>query len=162
MIAEKPSLLLFGVPQNLNPLQYCSLYVLNNKMRLGQEQLTFGALVALDEIVDQCSAAPVAPSPALRFILAWLYAHNLDNDRACYDAFWRIVQDDMAINHSTDNAHYLRGTQARTELMKIARRAGIELTADFQCELRQARMTKAERMIYRASPVYRFSRRHDD
>lgn len=130
-------------------------------MRLRHDQLTFKALVALDEIADQSSNAPVAPSASLRFVLAWLFAQSNDKDRDCYDAFWRIVQDDMAASFSAENAHYMRGTKARTELMMIARRAGIELTADVQCELRQARMTKAERMIYRASPVYRFAHRHD-
>ena len=126
-------------------------------MGLTHSQLTFKALVALDEVVTACRAGPVQPTATLRFVLAWLFTHSKDDDRSSYDAFWRIVQDDMSTAYSQPQANYQRGSIAMTELMEIARRAGYELTSDLQCDLYQARMNKTERERYRASPAFKFA-----
>ncbi|GAB5483503.1 MAG: hypothetical protein Pars92KO_32600 [Parasphingorhabdus sp.] len=119
--------------------------------------MTFLAITALSNIVTQARKARVPPSPALRFILAWLYATGPDNDREFYDQFWKTVQDDGSRQYSECQANYLRGTTAQTCLNGIARRAGIELTADVMSQLRFANMRQIERRNYRATSSHRFN-----
>ena len=126
-------------------------------MNLSREQLIFKALVALSEVVELARIKPVQPTAGFRFVLAWLYAHSEDNDRSDYDEFWHVVQNKMERAHSESEARYLRSSLARTALHGIARRAGVELTPDYECEIYQARMSKVERDEYRASANFKFS-----
>ncbi len=130
-------------------------------MGVSQNHMKLMALTALDEVVEAARVEPVPASPALRFVLAWLYSHRIKGDRACYDEFWRLVQDDMGTSYSEQAARSMRGTNAQSILQLIARQAGVELTVDVMCQLRQARMTKAERSAYRDSAIYKFAHRFD-
>ncbi|WP_299326403.1 hypothetical protein [Parasphingopyxis sp.] len=131
-------------------------------MGLSKQQLTFKALVALTEIVEQSRQKPVSPSAGLRFILAWLFTMSGVSDRSAYDEFWRVVQDPMENAYSDHHARYIRGTSAQTALNVIARNAGIELTSDMLCQMSQARMTQAEREKYRQSAHHRFSEQRNN
>ena len=59
--------------------------------------------------------------------------------------------------HSDSEARYLRSSLARTAFHCIARRAGVELTIDYECKIYQARMSKVERDEYRASANFKFA-----
>jgi len=60
------------------------------RVRLSQDDLTHKALAALEDVADRAELAPVRPSPALRFALAYLYAVG-DGARWPYDGFWQAV-----------------------------------------------------------------------
>ncbi len=107
-------------------------------MRFDRDQLTFKALCALDEAIDQCDAAPVKPTFALRFALAYLFAVS-DGRREPYDAFWREVRDGTGAAYSKSSRRYVRTKYARTALAGISRGVGVELTADMMQRLRDAR-----------------------
>ena len=126
-------------------------------MSFNHEQLVFKALVALSEFVEQSRTAPVKPSGSLRFVLAWLYVHSNEQDSAIYNEFWQTVQKGSDQAYSECQANYMRGTNAQTIFMGIARRAGVELTPQIECQLYQARMTKVEREQYLRSPHHRFA-----
>ena len=59
-------------------------------VRFAPEQLTLKALLALEEAAKRTSDAPVPPSYALRFALAYLYAIG-DGERWPFDGFWQAV-----------------------------------------------------------------------
>ena len=107
-------------------------------MRFDRDHLTFKALCALDEAIDQCDTAPIKPSFALRFALAYLFAVS-DGCREPYDAFWRQVRDGTGGAFSKSSRRYVRTTYARTALAGISRGVGIELTVDLMQRLRDAR-----------------------
>ena len=107
-------------------------------MRFDRDQLTFKALCALDEAINQCDAAPIKPTFALRFALAYLFAVS-DGRRDPYDAFWREIRDPKASAFSDSARRYVRTSYARTALARISRGVGVELTADVMQHLRDAR-----------------------
>ena len=57
-------------------------------MRFDRDHLVFKALCALDQAIADCDDAPIKPSFALRFALAYLFAVS-DGERYPYDLFWR-------------------------------------------------------------------------
>ena len=59
-------------------------------MRLAIDQLKGKALAALEEAAERAGEAPVRPSHALRFALAFLYAIG-DGERWPFDGFWQAV-----------------------------------------------------------------------
>ena len=59
-------------------------------MRFGTDQLKRKALRALEEAAEQTFDAPVQPSHALRFALAFLYALG-EGERWPFDRFWEAV-----------------------------------------------------------------------
>ena len=107
-------------------------------MRFDRDHLTFKALCALDEAIDQCDAAPIKPTFALRFALAYLFAVS-DGQRAPYDAFWREVTDSNGAAYSEPSRRYVRTTYARTALGGISR----DLASSCQQTLRDARVSKS-------------------
>ena len=106
-------------------------------MRFERDHFTFKALCALDEAIDQCNVAPIKPTFALRFALAYLFAVS-DGRRDPYDAFWREVSDGNLAAYSEASRRYVRTSYARTALASISRGVGIELTADMMQRLRDA------------------------
>lgn len=108
-------------------------------MRFDRDQLTFKALCALDEAIDQCEAVPIRPTFALRFALAYLFAVS-DGRRDPYDAFWREIRDLKPSAFSESAQGYVRTSYARTALAGISRSVGVELTAEMMQRLRDARI----------------------
>jgi hypothetical protein len=115
-----------------------TMFYLRSHMRFDRDQFTFKALCALDEAIDQCDEAPIKPTFALRFALAYLFAVS-DGRRDPYDAFWREVRDGAGAAYSESSRRYVRTTNARTALAGISRGVGIELNADIMRRLRDAR-----------------------
>lgn len=99
-------------------------------MRIGIDRLILKALTALEEVGWQAQRAPVAPSQALRFTLAFLYAHG-DGDRESFDAFWRIVTDTGDHHQSTPTStNVVRSNSASRELYGIYRSVGVYRSTD--------------------------------
>ena len=107
-------------------------------MRFDRDQLVFKALCALDEATDACHDAPIKPTFALRFALAFLYTES-DGCHESYDAFWREIADGREGAYSADAGRYIRSSYARTELTGIARGVGVEMSIDFMQRLSAAR-----------------------
>lgn len=94
-------------------------------MRIGTNQLIIKALHAVEEAVWSAQKAPVAPTFALRFALAFLYAHG-DGRRDSFDKFWRIVTDASDFSQpSLGLANTVRGALANTEAYAIYRAVGV-------------------------------------
>ncbi|MGB5076821.1 MAG: SOS response-associated peptidase family protein [Sphingorhabdus sp.] len=100
-------------------------------MRFTQDQLTFKALCAVSEIVEQCHDAPLRPSLSVRFALAYLFSVSRSPDRKLYDSFWKIIQDPHAMAYCEGDSQYLRITKARSCLTAMVRQAGLPLTPEF-------------------------------
>ena len=111
-------------------------------MSIEHDRLIFLALAGLSEVADAAGADPVEPPVSVRACLAFLYA-NSSGDRRCYDAFWQTLRRKLRPDENRHMAGYIRPTNARTELMGIARSVGIELTADRWQELRTLARAKA-------------------
>ena len=99
-------------------------------MRIDRAHLKFKALCALSEVVDQCDHAPLAPSLALRFALAYLFSIS-DGDRSSFDMFWQTIRQSDDAFHSATMARALRNSYARTAMTGIARSVGVELTVEY-------------------------------
>lgn len=84
------------------------------------EQLIRKAILALDEVAEQARTAPIAPSFAIRFALAFLYATG-KGERWMHDTFWREMQ---VPTPEREWCH--RGTAVRTAMNGIMLNAGIE------------------------------------
>lgn len=113
-------------------------------MRIDRDHLTFKALCALDEAIDECDSGPIKPTFALRFALAYLFAVS-DGRRDPYDAFWREVRDTRGSAYSEASRRYVRTTYVRTALAGISRGVGIELNSDMMQRLRDARFSKVRK-----------------
>jgi hypothetical protein len=110
-------------------------------MLFDRDSLAFKALVALDEVQEQCGGGPVQPSYALRFTLAWLYSAS-DGTRWVYDDFWRNIQEKHEKAYSDAQAGYMRGTAARSGMQGIGRTLGIPWTPNYVEALRHVRKPK--------------------
>ncbi|WP_019833749.1 hypothetical protein [Sphingomonas sp. PR090111-T3T-6A] len=122
-------------------------------MHFERDHLIFKALVALDEVHNQAGEAPMEPSHAVRFVLAWLYSIS-DGDRGIYDDFYRNMREPFAEAFSREGAAYRRSTYLRSCMGGIARSVGHrDFSPGFFLSLRQARLPKAERMLLRADRV---------
>lgn len=95
-----------------------------------REQLIRKALLALEEVVEQAEAGPVAPSFAIRFALAYLYVCGVPRDgvreRWMHDAFWREMQ---AVDRDPQH-HSHRATATASALQGIMR--SVALTPTFE------------------------------
>lgn len=99
-------------------------------MRIGTDKLIEKALTALEEIGWQAQKAPIAPSCALRFTLAYLFAHG-DGRRASFDEFWRVVTDTGDHHQSTPaSTNVVRSNGANTELYGIYKSVGVYRSTD--------------------------------
>lgn len=110
-------------------------------MRIGTDMLIVKALTALEEVGWQAQKAPIPPSFALRFTLAYLFAHG-DGRRASFDEFWRIVSDIGDHHQSTPTStNIVRSSGADRELYGIYKSVGVYRSTDmiFSCHQRQKR-----------------------
>jgi hypothetical protein len=113
-------------------------------MRIGTDQLIVKALSALDEVGWRAQKEPVAPTLALRFTLAFLYAHG-DGRRDSFDEFWRVVTDTGTLHQPTPTVtNVVRSNSASRALYGIYRSVGVYRSTDmiFSCH-RQRRSNKA-------------------
>lgn len=104
-------------------------------MRIGTDKLIEKALTALEEIGWQAQKAPIAPTFALRFVLAYLFAHG-DGRRDSFDEFWRVVTDPGDHHQSTPTlTNVVRSNGANTELYGIYKSVGVYRSTDmmFSC-----------------------------
>lgn len=98
------------------------------------ETLIWKALCALDEVAEQSRRAPITPTAAIRFALAYLYAH-VGSDRPALVEFYQTIQ----FTNANDDGHgaaatpYTRGTMACTLLHGIARSVGVNRQAPNVC-----------------------------
>lgn len=94
-------------------------------MRLTREQLTYKALCVAHDAMRQAQAGPVAPTPGLRFALAYLYQVS-DGDlafrpdyRSAIDEFWNVVR---SVGREGDKrANENRAMYAHSSLLQICR-----------------------------------------
>jgi hypothetical protein len=93
-------------------------------MRFSEQELIFKALVALDDVAEQC-AEPYRPGFALRFALAFLYAHS-DGEREPYDRFWRGLQDPHADVPGARDRRYRRSIELAHNLNRIVEGLGMK------------------------------------
>lgn len=110
-------------------------------MRIGTDMLIVKALTALEEVGWQAQKAPIPPSFALRFTLAYLFAHG-DGHRESFDEFWRIVTDTGDHHQSTPTrTNVVRSSYANRELYGIYKSVGVDRSTDmmFSCHRRRKR-----------------------
>lgn len=99
-------------------------------MRIATDKLIIKALTALEEVGRQAQTGPIAPSFALRFTLAFLYAHSA-GERESFDEFWRVVTDPGNLHMSSEAAtNVVRSSGASRELYGIYRSVGVDRTPD--------------------------------
>ena len=99
-------------------------------MRIGKDQLIVKALHAIEDVCWAAQRGPVAPTYALRFVLAFLFEHG-DGRREGFDEFWRVVTD--ADNHhqtSESIANTARGNNANREAYRIYRAVGVNRSTE--------------------------------
>jgi len=90
--------------------------------------LIYRALVALDQEIAACGAAPSAPGQAVRFCLAFLYAARPDQKRLPYDDFWKEL---VFVDKSTwpdPSKRYRRQTALNACMTAIVRSLGLPTT----------------------------------
>jgi hypothetical protein len=90
--------------------------------------LIYRALVALDHEIETAGAEPSAPSPAVRFALAFLYLARDGQERRPFDSFWKEM---IAVDRSQwDDNHKrsMRCTLLRGSLTGIVRSLGLPIT----------------------------------
>lgn len=97
-------------------------------MSVTRQQLILLALCALDEIAEQARHRRIAPSFALRFVLAFLWSRSDRRDRSDYDAIWRnLVAYTVKANQAAPTAgDAVRYGSARAQFTGIARSLGLE------------------------------------
>lgn len=102
-------------------------------MGFGTQALIVKALHALEDVGWQSQKGPVAPSYALRFTLAYLFAMGGGKDRATFDEFWRAATD--LGDHHQSNAHLtniVRSNRTSTALHGIYRVVGVYRSVEMQ------------------------------
>ena len=109
-------------------------------MRFDRDQLRYLALMALDEIVEECRAGPVKKSLWLRFLLAWLYRESGADAETkwIFTEFWK-----HATSRPDCGNEFLGGYERRTSLQScmngITRALGWERTVSFMQEMERRR-----------------------
>lgn len=114
-----------------------------------REQLIWKALLAVDEVAERAietNDALPAPSLALRFALAFLYASG-NGERWPYDAFWQAIRTPLP----TDGRPPHRARETLTALQAIIRNVGIVATADVLERLRTRRALGADLEVRRVA-----------
>ena len=109
-------------------------------MRFSREQLRYLALMALEEVAEDCSDGPCNRSLWLRFLLAWLYLESGADpaNKWMFADFW------SAATRSTDDQRefldgYSRRVQLQSSLNGITRALGWERTVTFMQEMERRR-----------------------
>jgi hypothetical protein len=91
-------------------------------MRLAPERLKFIALAALEEAAEGTHQAPVEPSYALRFALAYLYAIS-GEERWPFDGFWQAATRDWGKEEATRGAAGIGRSQSTNACLNAIYRA---------------------------------------
>jgi hypothetical protein len=99
-------------------------------MRIGTDKLIVKALHAIEDACWSAQGGPVAPTYALRFVLAFLF-ENGDGRRETFDEFWRVVTDAGNHHHSSESiANTVRGNNANREAYRIYRAVGVNRSTE--------------------------------
>jgi hypothetical protein len=107
-------------------------------MRFTPEHLTFKALCAVSEIVEQSRPAPVRPTMALRFVLAFLYVQSGKQQKWIYDQFWCCIQEEYPHATCTEQAGYFRNRDAQGCLNAMVEHTKMPMTPEFFERLRHS------------------------
>ena len=107
-------------------------------MRFTPEHLTYKALCAVSEIVEQSRPAPVQPTMALRFALAFLYVQSGKQHKWIYDQFWRCIQEEHPNATCTEQAGYFRSRDAQGCLNAMVEHNKMPMTPEFFERLRHS------------------------
>lgn len=107
-------------------------------MRFTPEHLTYKALCAVSEIVEQSKAGPVAPSMSLRFVLAFLFVQSGKQQKWIYDQFWRYIQEDYPHATCAEQAGYFRSRDTQGCLNAMVEQNKMPMTPQFFERLRHS------------------------
>jgi hypothetical protein len=107
-------------------------------MRFTPEHLTYKALCAVSEIVEQSRPAPVKPTMALRFVLAFLYVQSGKRHKSIYDKFWRCIQEEHPNATCAEQAGYFRSRDAQGCLTAMVEHNKMPMTPEFFERLRDS------------------------
>lgn len=115
-------------------------------MGFGTDKLIIKALHAVEDAAWLAQKGPVDPSFALRFALAFLYAHTDGKDRESFDMFWRIVTDHPSqYRHSIENIqNTCRSSHASREVYGIYRAVGVYRSTELMFHSALARKKDAK------------------
>lgn len=113
-------------------------------MRFTAEHLTYKALCAVSEIVEQCRAAPVTPSMSLRFVLAFLFIQSGKQQKWVYDSFWRCIQEDYPTATCAEQAGYMRSRDAHASFTAMVEHNKMPMTPEFFQRLRHSHSPRAD------------------
>lgn len=111
-------------------------------MRFSREQLVWKALLALDEIVQQCGKSPVPKSLMLRFTLAYLYvaAGAQPSTKWLFESFWKTAtQPAPTVEVGEFLNSYCRLRDATTAMNGICWALGMEPTVSLYQAMAEAR-----------------------
>ena len=113
-------------------------------MRLARDRLIFLCLAALDDVVQRCATAPVAPTPQFRAVLATLYALGDRPERAAFDAVWRSSQ--LAPSHTLTEhqANHRRMTDLARLWPQICHQVGVEPSTELTLALAAMRRPRED------------------
>lgn len=106
-------------------------------MDVDRDRIIFVGLAALYPAAEQSRAAPVEPSLLLRATLTALHGYS-DGNRAPYEAFWLLCQDNASFAFSEDQGAYSRGTSTTTAWNGIALGLGIRTDIEFMAVIYRA------------------------
>lgn len=107
-------------------------------MRFTPEHLTYKALCAVSEIVEESRAGPLKPSMSMRFVLAFLYVQSGKRQKWIYDEFWRCIQDEHANATCSEQAGYFRSRNAQGCLNAMVEHNKMPMTPEFFERLRHS------------------------
>lgn len=82
-------------------------------MRFDRDLLIFKALCALSEVADASHDAPIKPTFAIRFALAFLYSQT-NGDSTAFTNFWNEIQQTHDKAYHARQGEYLRASYSRT------------------------------------------------
>lgn len=113
-------------------------------MRFTPEHLTYKALCAVSEIVEQSAAGPVVPSMSLRFVLAFLYVQSGKQQKWIYDQFWQCIQEKHSHATCAEQAGYFRSRDAQGCLNAMVEHNKMPMTPEFFQRLRHSHSTSRD------------------
>lgn len=114
------------------------------QMRFTPEHLTYKALCAVSEIVEQSRTGPVKPTMSLRFVLAFLYVQSGKQQKWIYDQFWRSIQEDYPHATCAEQAGYFRSRDTQGCLNAMVEHNRMPMTPEFFQRLRHSHSPPAD------------------
>lgn len=113
-------------------------------MRFTPEHLTYKALCAVSEVVEQSRVAPVKPSMSLRFALAFLYVQSGKERKWIYDQFWLCIQREHSTATCAEQAGYFRSRDAQGCLNAMVEHNRMPMTPEFFQRLRRSHSQRSD------------------